>query len=535
MNFVRQQVQEFRDYFDALKTNFDYRFLILLASTYIGIKGFLLHCVFAGMLPYFKDLMHADGIKFQIATNVASLGFALKSAIGVISDTIPIRGYHKKYYIMGMCVVGCVALTVISLLPEGYATIASVLFLLAGLYAAAADLLVEGKYTEMMARVPQSGSTLVTFVWGCIQSGGFVAACLVGPLADSVNPRIIFLICLPFALQLLLPVAAGYLFEPDPSTRRNIKINVNRTILILCVSMTVCVLGFALMALFGTPLERLSYTLLSSVFLCLIMHYFYPRTLAKANLYMFLKEALYLQIPGALDYFYTADPECVPGGPAFSYTYYQTYTQILTYFAGAIGVMCFQKFLGTRTFHFAFCITIGIKVAASLFDIIMVKRWNVDIGIPDKAMYVFGDAIIQSLTQMMEFMPAVVLTSKLCPKGFEASVFALLASFQNYGQNVSRSIGGVLIEAFGIKTTAPCDFSNLPLLLLVGHVLIPLLSIPLAFVLIPSNKMTDTMAEYVQGFSSGKDSDGERDTEGDSDELSNFEQFETPTTVTSEQ
>ena len=35
---------------------------------------------------------------------------------------------------------------------------------------------------------------------------------------------------------------------------------------------------------------------------------------------------------------------------------------------------------------------------------------------------------------MMEFMPAVILTSKLCPIGIEATMFALLAGFQNFGQ-----------------------------------------------------------------------------------------------------
>lgn len=42
---------------------------------------------------------------------------------------------------------------------------------------------------------------------------------------------------------------------------------------------------------------------------------------------------------------------------------------------------------------------------------------------------------------MMEFMPAVILTSKLCPIGIEATMFALLAGFQNFGQ-VCRGLVG---------------------------------------------------------------------------------------------
>ena len=35
-------------------------------------------------------------------------------------------------------------------------------------------------------------------------------------------------------------------------------------------------------------------------------------------------------------------------------------------------------------------------------------------------------------------MPGVVLTSKLCPKHVEATTYALLAGFQNFGQQVAR-------------------------------------------------------------------------------------------------
>ena len=43
-----------------------------------------------------------------------------------------------------------------------------------------------------------------------------------------------------------------------------------------------------------------------------------------------------------------------------------------------------------------------------------------------------GDAIVFQLVSSLEFMPAIVLTSKLCPKDVEATVYALLAGFQNF-------------------------------------------------------------------------------------------------------
>merc|ERR1740138_962663 len=100
-------------------------------------------------------------------------------------------------------------------------------------------------------------------------------------------------------------------------------------------------------------------------------------------------------------------------------------------------------------------------------------------------MYMLGDAIIQNVIVMMNFMPAVTLTSKLCPKGAEATVYALLAGFQNFGGQVARSLGSYVMDYSGIKTTVPCDFSALPMVLFITHMVIPLVCVPLTFVLIP--------------------------------------------------
>ena len=107
-----------------------------------------------------------------------------------------------------------------------------------------------------------------------------------------------------------------------------------------------------------------------------------------------------------------------------------------------------------------------IRVLASLVDIVLVKRWNLLLGIPDKAFYLLGDAIIYQLccastafslplrsrsepddkraaalsADTLDFMPGVVLTSKLCPKHVEATTYALLAG-------VPRTLDGITIAA----------------------------------------------------------------------------------------
>jgi hypothetical protein len=96
-------------------------------------------------------------------------------------------------------------------------------------------------------------------------------------------------------------------------------------------------------------------------------------------------------------------------------------------------------------------------------------------------------------------MPAVILTSKLCPKNMESTMYALLAGFQNLGQGIARSLGLFLISYYGVKTPAvatvadPCDFGGLASLVTVSHMLFPLITIPLTFCLIPNALLTDDL------------------------------------------
>lgn len=87
-----------------------------------------------------------------------------------------------------------------------------------------------------------------------------------------------------------------------------------------------------------------------------------------------------------------------------------------------------------RSLRKAFWISSVISSLGSFFDYAIVKRWNVDyLSIPDKAFYMFGDAVLESIVGMMAYMPSVVLIAKMCPKNLETTMFAILASFANLG------------------------------------------------------------------------------------------------------
>lgn len=142
-------------------------------------------------------------------------------------------------------------------------------------------------------------------------------------------------------------------------------------------------------------------------------------------------------------------------------------------------------------------ISTGVRLVASMFDVFLTTRTNLKVGIPDKVAYMFGDALIITTASMLAGMPAVLLTAKVCPKGYESTTYALLAGFQNFGRSVSQSIGVYLIYFLGIRTSVAdsidghCNFDKLPLLVFISHFVFPLVTIPLTFILLPGSRINE--------------------------------------------
>lgn len=375
--------------------------------------------------------MGVPAAQYQIYGSIASTPWSMKALWGTLSDSLPIFGYAKGGYIVAMSVLGVGAFAVLASvkLDVEQADLAAVMFFTANMDVSMVDLLCQGAYAAAMVAHPSTSSALVSWVWGQYHVGALMASTLVGPLADAFTPRIIYWIALPLAAQIIIPTCLGYLGEPrlPPGQRcchvEKDKIQAQPRLFFLAVVMACAAVGMAAVNLFGTRLMQSIYALSASVFLCSFAFFCLGPTLAKANLYMFLTNALYVSTDGALDYFYTADDDCVPGGPNFSYTYYVTWANVVGSCCAIAGVALFQRTMSDWNFRPVFWVTTVVKVCAAMIDIVIVNRWNIAIGIPDEVTYMLGDAIVFQLCATLDFMPAVVLTSKLCPKSVESTVY----------------------------------------------------------------------------------------------------------------
>ncbi|KPA77357.1 putative folate/biopterin transporter [Leptomonas pyrrhocoris] len=260
--------------------------------------------------------------------------------------------------------------------------------------------------------------------------------------------------------------------------------------------MVSCVVVQCLVTVFGNSHDLGWSSLAVAVTCCSVAFWACTFVAAKAIVFVFLDMLLYLQLPGVMDSFYMATEKCYPEGPHFSYTFYNTIGSIISNFAGIAGVTAFTYVFSKHSYYLVFIVTTVLKVVGSIFDIIIVERWNLYIGIPDHAMYIMGDSIVFQVCKELAWMPVVLLFSRICPRGSESMIYALAAGFSNMGQSMSSTIGSLFIElVWPVKTTGVngCDFHNVQMLLLVAHILITLAVIPLSFLLLPRARICDAI------------------------------------------
>jgi hypothetical protein len=357
--WVSGEAKQGCDYLRRLSDVFGCKFVIWLVSCYMGIKGAMGRFVSLGQLPYFL-CMGVTAADYQIYGSVALTPWALKALWGPLSDSVSLCGYNKRYWIVVMSLLGVGAFGALASIDFQLeqAPIAAVLFFTANADASMVDILGQGKYAEMMVQHPDTSSDLVTWVWMNFHVGALAAATLVGPLADLYNPRVIFWICVPLAAQIipfsLWPGASeprGFLPEQkklDTSGCSKVchldteKLVEQPKLFTMAATMAVAAIGMAAVNLLGTQMMQLVYALGAASVLCTLGFFCMGRTLAKANLYMFLAQALYVSAEGALDFFYLAEADCVPNGPAFSFSYYVTWTNVVGSVFSILGVALFQ-------------------------------------------------------------------------------------------------------------------------------------------------------------------------------------------------
>lgn len=566
--------------FGPVTSTFGPKFSLSLGLCYAFSKGGASSIINRSRQPMFMERYGVSAARYQRLTSMYSLGWSLKPFLASITDALAFLGYTKRWYMAISALAGTAFALGYALLPgeESSANAAAAFIFLTCFCKANIDILSEGHFSRSMRERPESGTSVVSWVWAMTYLGTIISACMMGPLADQkktyigiIVSAVLQAITIPFFVfnlygekknqtnrrkDVLLEyrarerarranhTAEGEVVEPFQSSETesnavlattqnwadsddgfqepNIRsclcnvFEINMDIvkdhwrpMLFTLVMTCGIITIACVNVLGT-----SYQLLYTCIAVLVVFFggaflALPVMVAKAAIFIYLNSMLYLQIPGALANFYRASPACLPDGPHFSYSFYITVGGLITDVGAIAGAILFAYLFSKQRYPLVFILTTFLQALGSIFDLVIVKRWNIYIGIPDHAMYILGDAIVYEICFMLSMIPAQILMSRLCPRGTETIGFAIMAGFNSSGNSMSLAIASMLMEWFWpVKASLPCDFSNVPYLIITGHLCLPLLVIPLAFFLLPNTRICDPIAmDKVSQLSSSSHED----------------------------
>jgi Na+/melibiose symporter-like transporter len=151
---------------------------------------------------------------------------------------------------------------------------------------------------------------------------------------------------------------------------------------------------------------------------------------------------------------------------------------------GLIGTAIYKAF-GRATDTRVMIIYATIAVCfGSFLNVVLVKRWNLEIGISDYALIFFTDVLV-GISQVVLFsIPLMALFAKITPKRIEGTTYALLTSVLNLSFSIlSPNMGTAINHRFvGVSADDLSSYDTLVLITLFGS----LLSLVLVF-LIPTN------------------------------------------------
>jgi folate/biopterin transporter len=270
-----------------------------------------------------------------------------------------------------------------------------------------------------------SAGSLQSLSWGASAMGGLITAYFSGALLQKFDTRTVFLITATFPL---IVSAVAWLIVEKPVERRSDFTAVKRQIILLKKAVS-------------------------------------QKSIWMPTAFLFLWQAM----PGSESAFFYFSTNELHFEPEFLGR-----IRLVSSFAAIVGIWVFQRFLKAVPFRVIFGWSTVISSALGLTTLLLVTHANRALGIDDK-WFSLGDSLILTVMGQIAFMPVLVLAARLCPKGVEATLFALLMSVVNVSGVLSHELGALLTYWLGVTET---NFDKLWLLVLITN-LSTLLPLPL--------------------------------------------------------
>lgn len=380
-------------------------------------------------------------------TGIASLPWIVKPVFGFLSDGLPIFGYRRRPYLILSGLLGSLSwLALATVVDTGLK--AMVVILLTSLSVAIGDVIVDSLVVERVRKesLARAGS-LQSLCWGVSAIGGLITAYLSGWLLQHFSNSTVFEITATFPL--LVAIIAWLISEE--------KVDLSKS-----QEKTESVVTSQVRQLWQTMRQK---------------------TIWLPVAFLFIWQAT----PTADSAFFFFTTNELGFEPEFLGR-----VRLVTSIASLIGIFIFQRYLKTVPFRTILGWSTVIAAGLGMTTLLLVTHTNRALGIDDH-WFSLGDSLILTVMGQITWMPMMVWSARLCPKGIEATLFALLMSIWNLSGLLSHEFGALLTAWLGITETT---FDNLWLLVIITNLSTLL---PLPFLKCLPAETTEEVAENQNG------------------------------------
>jgi folate/biopterin transporter len=406
-NEEMSRMDQLRRWIRRVRGTFGTQFLFLVCAVYFS-QGFNSFSMLA-VKYFFKDNLKLQPAEAQALMTFMMFPWGIKPVYGIVSDSLPFFQYHRKSYMIFFSALGAFCYLLLSVPDFITTTFGAVgMLTISSLGASVVDVVIDARVVEMSRLDPRHGANdLQSVSWAAMAIGGIVGSVLSGPATDYLGARGVFF----FASAGPLIVLGFSITMQEPKSHIQARD-------------------------FMTSAKRQFFQLKAAVMTPVIW---------KCALWVFLSGAVSPGYSQVLFYFSTDVLKFTP-----------EFLGLVAAFGSVcllFGTLFYNAFFKDVSFRRIFLIAQISLAAVSMLEVILVTRANLQMGIPDKA-FVLGDAVIADVVSRLKTMPVLVLCAKLCPKGVEGTLFALLMSISNCSVSVSEFWGAFICHSLGIKKDA---------------------------------------------------------------------------------
>lgn len=357
----------------------------------------------------FKEDLHLTIPQVQILGSLGIIPWSIKPLYGLLSDRLPIRNLRRKPYLFFAGILGAVGYFSLATWVQGFAGAAAALLISAAGFALA-DVIVDGIVAER-SRTQKEAGKLQSICRASLLVGALIVSYASGILVEWIGARNVFFVT--GFLPLLTCIFALCMTELPGEVH-----------------------AFSLRETWRSFRGALTPALLWSTFFLFL----WRATPSSGSAFSyFLIDELHF------------DPE------------FFGRLSLISHAMGIAGVFIFRKFLLSLSLRTLFFWIIIASVVLSLPTFGLIYGWYHILGVSPK-FFAMADTLISAPLSEIGFLPLLILVARICPKGIEATMFAVLASLMNIGLAVS-DLGGAALSTYfdvrGATDTLPGNYAHL--------------------------------------------------------------------------